>query len=80
MLVFELKDMLKRLGLKSSCRGPFRPRTVISKLHQHGEKIPILMRPSGDFFTLHTVWASCWKPPEERSEIEKITCPWQKPY
>ncbi len=55
------------------------PRTVHSKLARHGEKIIILVRPQGSF-SLNLVIASCWKPPEERNEIEKITCPWQKPF
>ncbi|HRZ95554.1 MAG TPA: hypothetical protein P5262_03245 [Candidatus Moranbacteria bacterium] len=56
------------------------PRTVFSKSHRHGEKIIILFRPYGNFFSSSLVVASFWKPPEERSEIEKITCPWQKPF
>ena len=56
-----------------------RPRTVFSKAHRHGEKIIIFVRPQGSF-SLDLVVASCWKPPEERDELEKITCPWHKPF
>jgi len=69
---------LKKFG--HNPRGEIiRPRTIFSKSHRHGEKIIILVRPQGNFVS-DLVIASSWKPPEERDDLEKITCPWQKPF